>query len=582
MQIENSLLVGVIACCLATRAEWPALSEWDQRRYADIYEPTVVGVPPYNAACMWAVRPDGEIRHYGRMPVGGKIRRCYISSTNLGLDWRTVVVDDIDHDPFVGQVSPLSGRWLSSSCRSYAPSKIECKDFMNARPQILLSWRPRWVAPCVKYDRPTGRQWASVMLSDDDGKTWRMVTIEKNVSTEGRLIGGDKMPRWNNWCCEPTVAELPGRALLMICRTSFNHPVAYLSKDAGENWEGPREMPYFWMSNTMPTLKRLSDGRLLFLWNNTEPLPKEAVEVYPELWNGEKAGRLETVFTNRDIAHAAISEDGGKTWIGFREILLTEFRNDGDFRERQYDELRQEADMSVHQMEAIELPQNKVLVAVGQGKAARKLVMFDLKWLYETGRRDDFRGGLRNVSHHLYVKSLNGNERGWSGHCAFNRLPGAVMRREPETTRETKREALFLCRTKDDRLVNDRAGLAWNFPAARKGRLEIDCRIEGGEGFRFTLADHWFNASDEYAPLHSSMFTAPVRPDAFGTRVWKTLVCEWDADRVRLSVDGRTLTEKPMARSARFGASYLHIQMLADREDRDGVYFREFRQEKTP
>ena len=63
-----------------------------------------------------------------------------------------------------------------------------------------------------------------------------------------------------------------------------------------------------------------------------EPLPKRDPSEYPELWEPELEGRAETVFTNRDALHAAISEDDGKTWIGFREVALDPIRNRADFR----------------------------------------------------------------------------------------------------------------------------------------------------------------------------------------------------------------------------------------------------------
>ena len=77
---------------------------------------------------------------------------------------------------------------------------------------------------------------------------------------------------------------------------------------------------------------------------------------------------------------------------------------------------------------------------------------------------EDFKAGLEGVSHHLFVKSLAGNFRGWSGHCAFNRVPGALLVREPDTGPKTKREVLQICRIRDERLVSDLQGVVWNFP----------------------------------------------------------------------------------------------------------------------
>ena len=99
----------------------------------------------------------------------------------------------------------------------------------------------------------------------------------------------------------------------------------------------------------MPTLYRLSDGRALLLWCNTTPLPEtdRTEEPVPE---SAKNGRWEDVFTNRDACHAAISEDDGRTWIGFREMRLNPLRNAGDFGSQA------SHDFSVHQPQALELP----------------------------------------------------------------------------------------------------------------------------------------------------------------------------------------------------------------------------------
>lgn len=51
-------------------------------------------------------------------------------------------------------------------------------------------------------------------------------------------------------------------------------------------------------------MNRLEDGRLLFFWCNTTPLPE--METANGVWDD--------VFTNRDVTHVAISEDDGKTW----------------------------------------------------------------------------------------------------------------------------------------------------------------------------------------------------------------------------------------------------------------------------
>ena len=180
-----------------------------------------------------------------------------------------------------------------------------------------------------------------------DGDTWRYVPVQP-LKDVPRFGSGDRRPRWFNDGCEPSIVERNDGSLLMALRTSGGHHAFSESRDGGETWSEPRENPAFWATNTMPLLFRLKDGRLLFVWNNTAPLPTRDAAESPELSAGERAGVWETVFTNLDALHAAISDDDGRTWRGFREIALTEPRNAPDFRELGNDP-DDEHDKSVHQ-----------------------------------------------------------------------------------------------------------------------------------------------------------------------------------------------------------------------------------------
>ena len=251
----------------------------------------------------------------------------------------------------------------------------------------------------------------AVLLSDDDGHNWRKIVITNVITQMDGPHAPDVVPRWENYCCEPTVDERRDGTLQMIVRTSTDNDWRYLSRDGGETWTGPERLDHFYACNTMPTLFRMKDGRLIFFWNNTVPLPKTESVTGQPLRRSAALGLSETVFTNRDALHAAISDDDGETWRGFREILLNECRSAVDFRELGNDPA-QEIDKSIHQVQALELPEGKILVSAGQNMCSRRFVVFDPKWLLETSRREDFRNGLCNVSDHLYVKGPMCGARG--------------------------------------------------------------------------------------------------------------------------------------------------------------------------
>ena len=531
------------------------------------------------------------------------MRRVFISSKNCGLDWtlhEPVATDypgPMVKSPFSGEWLTVVGGWTVDVQGGYHGRPMRCLRAAkgpdmgitgeselpvkmlnyNRQMQPLMKWG-RWIVCGATGYCARGQQKAAVALSDDDGRTWRTVVLEENV-TAAEKIGADRFLRWDDGACEPAVVELADGTLEMMVRTPRDHHYRYVSHDGGDTWEGPEKAEGFYSSNTMPTFLKLRDGRILFFWNNTQQLPLPDPAGYPEIGEAGRNGIGQFVFTNRDVLHCAVSEDNGRTWLGFREILLNDVRNCGDLRELGNSGIGDDNDKSVHQSQALELPDGKILVSAGQNPASRRLIVFDVRWLYETSRTCDFRHGYAGLSNFLYVKSLSCGMRGWAGHHAWNRVDGAAMVRDPDTDRTTTREVLQICRIRNPRLVSERQGAVWNFPAGRKGRVEIDCRIDGC-GFRLSLCDHWMNPCDERMEELSPL-SVPVEADLLGgTGRWTTVAVEWDMDsglavlscgstskRFRLRLDG----------CSPYGLSYLHLQTLADGEDARGSYFREFR-----
>ena len=583
---------------------WPKLEALKQPLYDAVWAPQVVAVPFTHAGPeSISVNDAGEIMTGGGLMIGGKRTQMSLVSRDCGLNWEKSVYRT---DSWMPPKCPWTDYRLNVGGPGGDADKT--KGFCwrlrkNAAGKYAVEHRSR-VPGAVSYGHlralPKNRRWLyvtseshgvpgcvavrhpSICISADDGATWRNVQITNIIDVVG-FREPDKAQRWRVGCQEPDVVELNDGTLLLMTRASTDHHVFYFSKDGGDTWSEPRELPAFWSHNTMPFVMRLNDGRILAIWNNTQILPEMPTAAYPELGATAINGCWEWFFTNRDALHAAISEDDGRTWIGFREIALNDIRNREDYREVGNEFWSGNIDKSVHQEHAVELPGGKILVHYGQNEACQRLAVFDVKWLYETSRAEDLRRGTGNLSNFLYLKSLADGFAGWSGHCALNRIPGASMVREPDTDRNTRREALQICRVRDARLVSEKQGVVWNFPAAKRGEVEFECRIDGA-GVLVSLCDHWINPCD-WAIRERAMSAVDLTASQLGGNgLWKAVKVAWNLGdaTVTLSVDGRETKARLRTEGfSPYGVSYLHLQTLAEGPDAKGTYIRWFKMRAT-
>lgn len=556
------------------------LSQEDTELLKQIYEPKVVFYPPFCAGNSSCVTDDGEIRYYSvinKKNVKDAGRQVFFSSKDCGLSWKMHLFDS---SKMMGKAvkSPYSGRYMQlyavcdgDSKGTYvkfsdgydspikSEHKISNEVFLGIRQILPLTHKKRWLA--------FAEQKTSVVLySDDDGETWHKVTPEPVGKPE--IKPPHEGARWYN-SCEPTAAELEDGTIMMIVRTSHDYHYVYYSYDFGATWTKP-EQSIFHSTLTMPTLYKLHDQRLMFFWCNTQPLPElDHRKQLPPLSPGEIDGTWEDVFTNRDANHAAISSDNGKTWIGFREMFLNPIRNAADFRTQGGSS--QILDKSVHQIEAVELPYHKIMVFFGQHACCTRIIIFDIDWLYETSRKEDFSEGLINLSAQVYLKSISGNFRSFSGHCAWNRTNGAVCAPDPDGRFE---DVLFLSATNDPRLFSNRQGIVWNFPAAKTGCVKIKLRIPG-KGLRISLLDRWINPVDatvrDYAAISFELLSEQLLQNE-----WNDLNIAWDFKKETYVVSlGTVVLYKDFLSSEDIsGLSYLHVQTVADENDFAGAYIK--------
>jgi hypothetical protein len=243
---------------------------------------------------------------------------------------------------------------------------------------------------------------------------------------------------------------------------------------------------------------------------------------------------------------------------------LNPIRNRSDYRT--YGNTYQSRDKSVHQFQAIELPFNKVLVCMGQSETC-VLKIFDIDWVYEKTRYEDFSKGLENLTTHLYVKSYSGS-MGILGHCQWNRVNGAMLVPTPELD---GREALSICHTSDPRLYSNKQGVVWNFPNAKKGSIELKLyRLT--KGVSVSLLNRWFNPCDETVKNHA-VFNFKLTENELTEKAWETIKIDFDLNNKKalISKNGKVLFESILINNVYHGISYIHIQTECDKGDYEGV-----------
>lgn len=562
------------------------LSEEETEQLKSIYAPTVVAVPLTDARRCVCVTEEGEIRAYGvvgESPECPDGKKAYLSSFDGGVSWKTVYgkapmdsarffpkvhryigIDERDNalyvvisdksidDPDPRYIKVTDGRYIDS----FLPNGSQYSD------RIWFSAQKQMVSG-VNY--PIG-----FFYSDDFGETW--TAVELPPIEEMPVTFPDKGARWIRCGSEPVVEEIAENCLMMLIRNGWDAFYKAYSYDGGETWTKPVSSTFYGHATT-PFLLKLSDGGVIALWNNTRILPElDHNTQIPPLGQSIINGTWEDVFTNRDAAHAALSRDNGKTFTGYREILLNPIRNRSDFRT--CGPWAKNLDKSVHQFQAWELPYGKILVAVGQNAASRRMLIFDVNWLTETGRSEDFRRGMEQVSTHQYLFSLSGSRsKTDDGHCAWNRVSGAVMAPDPTGC---VRECVHISRVEDPRVFTKTQGLVWNFPMSRSGVFTAEV-MAVEDTLRLILSDRWVNPSDDFLPV-TEPYCIDLSKEDIGEG-FRTVTVSFDVDNeCVLYVDGERRKTLSRLHEVPTGISYAVLQCIAP-SDSEGFYLRRVEKE---
>jgi len=388
----------------------------------------------------------------------------------------------------------------------------------------------KWV-PNRPTAPPTGSSVSMTIYSDDDGATWHQSPSELTSPCFPEYNGS------NYGACEPVIVETKradqaGRHIWMVMRTQAGFLYESWSRDGAE-WT-PAVPSRFHSSNGPSGILRLADGRIVLFWNHCE-LPPRA--------DGQG------VYGGRDALHAAISDDEGRTWRGFREVYRDAHRNETPPRS---------GDRGTAYPFPAYTKDAKILLYSGQGAGRRNFVLVDPDWLTQTRAADDFANGLDGW--HVF-KAFGPAERWWR-----DRTVGPVLINHPS---KPGAKALHVRRPDD----MDPDGAVWNFPLGWKGKVTVRLLLRPGlAGGSIALGDRCFDPCDDNGE-RLAIFRMPLRPDGpFAPDKWHTVTMAWDlsAKRCELRVDDPVPLTLPQAHEAVNGISYLRLRSTATAPDRAG------------
>ncbi len=468
---------------------------------------------------------------YMVMPLLSRDGEIHLASMVSRGKGRKIAVDrfiDIWHQSTSGKQT----KWEKPNniFKGYCGALLDFKQLSTGRLVCPFAW---WV-PNVPCAPPVGANLCTVFYSDDSGRTWTKSKSDLSSPCYPNFVGN------NYGADEPCILELKDGRLWMLMRTQTGFLYESFSSDQGETWT-KTQPSRFVCSSSPPMLWQMPDGRIIVLWNNCESPPAH-----------QGAG----VYVNRDALHAAVSDDEGKTWRGFREV----------YRDPHENENPPDTDRGTAYPTPPVWAHGRFVFLTGQGTGRRNLISADPRWLIATHAEDDFSNGLGQW---IAFKPF-----GPSKHYRRQRTTGPALIKHP-----TSPDAKILHLRKPDE--HDADGALWNFPNGVKGTLTMRLMPKSGfQGASISLCDRSFKPTDDNS-RRLAIFDVAVKPDGQignGPKLvldrWHTLVFAWDLKtrNCDVTLDGKKALVLEQLKPTGNGISYLHLRSLATKLDKAGFY----------
>ena len=440
--------------------------------------------------------------------------------------------------PAVTRFIDLWHRRTTDGGRKWGEAKMVWEGYTGALMEYLQLRSGRILVPFGKWAPnrplapPTGCHVTIAVYSDDGGQTWHESRSELTAPCYAGYNGN------NYGACEPAVVEMSDGRVYMLMRTQAGFLYESWSADGAEWSEAVPSR--FHVSTGPPGLTKLPDGRIVLFWNNCEMPPKV-----------DGAG----VYGGRDAIHAAISDDEGRTWRGFREVYRDRYRNETPPKRGDRG--------TAYPYGAFDKDGN-ILMVSGQGRGRRNFVKIDPNWLTATHHEDDFSHGLD--AWHVF-KPFGPATGYWR-----DRTVGPQLVEHPTGTGA---KAMHV-RRPDER---DPDGATWNFPLGWKGKLSVRLMLNAGfAGASIALGDRMFEPTDDNGE-RLAIFRLTI--DSKGQLVcggtlqfetWHTVELHWDLEAgfCQVKTDGNPAGELRQTHPTGNGVSYLRLGSTAPQVDTAG------------
>lgn len=379
-----------------------------------------------------------------------------VSSTHQRTQWEPA--REIWH----GRAGDLQSAIQTSSGRIILPFS-----FLTDR-----SWRNRGTgADLFTYN---GQFDCGVLYSDDGGGTW--IQSPDTLTTPGVDLS-------SLGCVEPVVIERRDGTIWMLLRTQMGRFYESFSQD-GSRWT--KAVPSSIISSDSPAgLERLADGRILMFVNSCLRFP------YAD--------------GGRHVLQAALSNDEGKTWHGYREVLRDPQQEFGP---------PPGGDNGVSYPYQTLTKDGRVIFSlwVDGTKEGRNIYRLDPDWIMEAEQKENFSTGLGT----------------WS---TFG-TKGVEVIPHPQ-----KKGVKVMSLRKSN--TDWPSGSVWNFPSGQKGHLKLRIMLQKNFGGTQLGLTDYFSVPFDDLDVYYNMFNLGINKDGSlegsNTKLvpdhWYDLVLNWDCEK---------------------------------------------------